>query len=103
MIGDMRHRIQLLNATISESKNGFKQTNWAEVTTTWAAIQNQTLTEDVGNGKTTEQAAIEFTIRYRELSTANHIKYQNRTFKIESIENKDFQKKFLIILTKEVI
>lgn len=101
-IGQLKHRISLVEEVETKDADGFKKKSWIEIRKSWCAITTYKRSKIVENDKESEEVTILFTVRYQDITKNHRIRYQGKDYRIESILDKNFSKRFLELSVKEV-
>ncbi len=102
-IGSMRHRITILNAAKVSNENGFEETQLVEVMTVWASIKNLHGKEYFEAARIQKESMVKFVIRYViGIDETMQIRFRDRLFNIESIDNIRYENRFIEINGMEV-
>lgn len=106
-VGSMRHRVELLTFTTTRQSGGIKSQSWSVQETLYADIKpifRESMTQALyeANDKEAKQT-FDFFIRYStNVAIKKRLKYDNRTFLIESVADIDERKRFMKIRATEL-
>jgi SPP1 family predicted phage head-tail adaptor len=102
--GDLRHRITLQKFTITTNENGFEIETWEDFKTVWAKVTNLHGREYYVAAAVQAENTVKFTIRYIEgLDTSMRILFRGRQYNITSIDNIEYQNRYIEIKGQEVV
>lgn len=102
--GDYKHKIQIVKETITKDKDGFPIRSEAVVLEPWARVKTTRGFTLIVNKTDFEKAYTNFTIRYPVTTVTRdmRIKYNNKVYTIEYLNNVDEANVELEIQAKEV-
>lgn len=101
-IGKLKNRISFMKETITESPNGFKNKSWTETKKAWAEIKTNKRLSLIENEKQSIEESLTFTVRYCSIEKNEKIQFNGKLFSILTIEDANFEKRFLTITAKEM-
>jgi SPP1 family predicted phage head-tail adaptor len=101
-IGELKHRISIKNYQETKSENAFSIKDWIETKQTWAHIGTFKRSSTVEDEKETTEETLIFTVRYQPISEKQRIGYLGVDYEIISIEDKNFEKRFLSVSVRRV-
>lgn len=101
-IGKMKYKITLLALNETPSPNGIVEKTLTPLKSAWASIKEYKQTRKLENQRQIDEKLISFIIRYQDIQKAERIQYQNKIFTIETIDDMDFEKRFLQLTGREV-
>lgn len=101
--GELRHRIQLVKPTLVQDASGGIEEDQASVTATvWASVEALTGRELYAAQQKVSEVTHKITIRYMSGITAKlNVRFDNREFQIEAVQNPDERRKMLLLLCIE--
>ena len=102
--GDYKHKIQIVKETITKDEDGFPIRSEAVVLEPWARVKTTRGFTLIVNKTDFEKAYTNFTIRYpvTTITRDMRIKYNNKVYTIEYLNNVDEANVELEIQAKEV-
>lgn len=103
MIGELRHRISIIEETATTDSSGFVTKSWIEKKKTWAKIEKNKQAAQETAGKKIQNETLIFSIRYQDISTQSRIEFGGKQYLIHTISDPEFSKKYLELTASEVI
>lgn len=99
----MRHRVKILeNPAGKVNENGFAVKEWSVITTVWASVKGSSR-EYFSAAAIQKENMIKIKIRYRkDIDQSNRLEFRDKQYDIESIDNINFENRFLEIMALEV-
>ncbi len=102
-IGDMRERVQLLQASDTRDAICGLVRVWSTIATVWARVEEMSAGEQYRNQQINSSAQWAVTIRFRaDVSVNQRIEWRGRTFEIAGRPNPDERRRFLRLSCKEL-
>jgi SPP1 family predicted phage head-tail adaptor len=100
----MRHRVKILeNPAGKVNENGFAVKDWSVITTVWASVKGLSSREYFSAAAVQKENMIKIKIRYRkDIDQSNRLEFRGKQYDIESIDNINFENRFLEIMALEV-
>lgn len=87
--GNLRHRVAIQRNTATTANDyGQIVPNWSTIATVWAAIDYLDGKEDIQAHEVVGRDRYKVTMRYTDVTIRDRLLFGNRTFGIESIQNK---------------
>ena len=103
-VSKMRQRITFLNPPTGKDADGFKNTEWTDYRTVWAASETLKGRSFYAAAQAQMQDSKEFKCRYAsDLHDEMRIRHKGKEFKIESLENVDDLNIEIKIVVSEVV
>ena len=94
--GKLKNRIQLQELIIVEDGAGGNTRTWKTIQSVWAMLRQTSGSERYQNDRLTAIANFRATIRYRDdISPVNRIVFQGKAYQIRSVDNVEFENKWL--------
>jgi len=104
VIGALRHKVILLDASRSEDEAGGASLFWAPGAELWAAVERLASTRDFAGDRENRLKRIAVTIRYRAgIALGQRLTFEGETFETVSIESDDGRDKRLTLICEEVL
>lgn len=97
--GELDRRITLQAASGSQDAYGEGNATWYDLAELWAKVEWKTGTEGMDAGQVAQSQMVDFTIRYRAVAPENRIKFEDKYYDIEGMEQIG-RKRFLKLRTK---
>lgn len=104
--GKLNKRVTIQRCEDIEDVNGFSKTQWQDIKTVWARVNNLYGKEYWEAKKYDAQNTVEFTIRFnacKDISINDRIKFKNKIFNIISVDNVLYGDENYKIKAEEVI
>lgn len=104
MIGALRHKIQLLNASRDEDEAGGASIAWTPGPELWADVERLSSTRDFTGDRDNRLKRIAATIRFRaDIALGTRLVFAGETYETVSIESDDGREKRLTLICEEVL
>ena len=101
-IGALRHQVTIQERSTTQDEWGTPEDTWTDVVTVWASIQGLRGDESARAQQIGSQATSKIVIRYYAgITTSNRIKFGDRYFDIEHIDNVLEKNETLVMMCKE--
>lgn len=101
-IGQLKHRISLLEERVIPSDKTVKGKEWVETKKMWAHIEKKEKTIGFENNKRQTDTFVYFVVRYQDIPLINRIRHNGVDYIILEVLDRKADRRFLRIETKEV-
>ena len=102
-LGDLTERVAIEENRETYDANGDPTEAWTVTDNRWARVESADGTEAVEAGRVTAEQRFKFTMRYvTNMTPANRLTWDSRTFEIKSVENPDAHKVAHVVVAVEV-
>lgn len=99
----LRHRVEILEHTVTRDAIGGQSTTWSTCATVWAAIEPMSTRERWARHDMNASADFKITIRYlAAVRSAMRIAYDGRTFEIRGVKDPTMKKRWLELACEEI-
>lgn len=103
-IGAMRQRVSVETNTPTADDSGDLVASWAEYVAGWARVATQGAREFVSGQRVQAEETHLFVMRYRDGVTPKmRVSWDSRYFDIQAVTNPDQRKRYMHLLTREVV
>ena len=103
-IGRINRRIDILEYVVTRDEYGGEDGNWVKIRTLWAYVKPVSGTEYFKAQQPTAETTTTITIRYNpKISVLNRVRYQNKTYEIIGVSDKDTDHRETILNCKEIV
>ncbi|WP_428410014.1 phage head closure protein [Hyphococcus sp.] len=104
MIGALRHKIVLLDASRDSDEAGGASLSWAPGAEIWASVERLASTRDFAGDRENRLKRIAVTIRFSaNVSLGQRLTFEGETYETVSIESDDGRDRRLTLICEEVL
>ena len=104
MIGELRHKIELLTASRVDDEAGGASISWVSGGDLWAAVERLSSTRDFAGDRENRLKRIAVTMRQSAAITlGGRLMFSGETYEIVSIESDDGRDRRLTLICEEVL